>query len=103
LWHWDKEVLGNFKLRIKKARRELERCGRAPISQEVVSKENILKYKLSRPEDRHSMNQQQETHANWLNMETVTQNFHVFASERSKTNVINILKREGGGVERENE
>jgi hypothetical protein len=35
LWQWDREVLGALEKRIKSARRELERCRRAVISQKI--------------------------------------------------------------------
>jgi hypothetical protein len=99
LWRWDKEVLGELKKRIKKVRKALEQCRRAPISQDGVSKQHFLRYKLSRLEDQHSLYWQQRAHANWLKYgDHNTKYFHAFASERKKMNVIRSLKREGGGV-----
>lgn len=105
LWTWDKEVLGELKKRIKKAKRDLEKCRRSPITQESVNKEHLLKYKLSRLEDQRSTYWQQRAHANWLRFgDRNTSYFHAVASERKRMNVIKNLKREGGGVvEREEE
>jgi hypothetical protein len=51
LWLWDKEVLGELKNRIKKARKELEKCRRGAITQANVSREHVLRFKLGRLED----------------------------------------------------
>jgi hypothetical protein len=37
LWQWDREVLGALEKRIKNAKRELERCKRAAISQGQIN------------------------------------------------------------------
>jgi hypothetical protein len=37
LWLWDKEVLGELKKRIKKAKKDLEKCICGPIDREGVS------------------------------------------------------------------
>ena len=44
----DKNVLGELERRISKVRKELERCRRQMISQDCVSRENLLRYKLGR-------------------------------------------------------
>jgi hypothetical protein len=89
LWLWDKEVLGELKNRIKKAKKELEKCRRAPINQANVSREQLLRYKLGRLEDQLSIYWQQRAHANWLKYgDKNTSYFHAFASERKKVNVI---------------
>jgi hypothetical protein len=48
LWQWDKKVLGALEKRIKNAKRELERCRRAAISQGQINQEHMLRYKLER-------------------------------------------------------
>ena len=99
LWEWDKEVLGELKHRIKKAKKELGKCRRGPISQDGVSREHILKYKLNRLEEQHNTYWQQRAHANWLKHgDKNTGYFHAFASERKRMNSIKKLRREGGGV-----
>ena len=42
----DKNVLGELERRISKVRKELERCRRQMISQDYVSWEKLLRYKL---------------------------------------------------------
>jgi hypothetical protein len=99
LWLWDKEVLGELKNRIKKARKELEKCRRGAITQANVSREHVLRFKLGRLEDQHNTFWQQRAHANWLKYgDRNTSYFHAVASERRKQNVIKKLVREEGGV-----
>jgi hypothetical protein len=83
----------------KKVKKDLEKCRRSPISQSSVSREHLLKYKLGRLEEQHSLYWQQRAHANWLKYgDRNSSYFHAFASERRKTNQIKKLKRDGGGV-----
>jgi hypothetical protein len=87
LWLWDKEVLGELKNRIKKAKKAPEQCRKGPITQQNVSREQVLRFKLSRLEDQHNTFWQQRAHANWLKFgDRNTGYFHVVASERCKTN-----------------
>lgn len=55
LGRWDREVLGELKSRIKKAKRELERCKRGGIDQQQVSREHLLRYRLGRLEDQYNV------------------------------------------------
>jgi hypothetical protein len=99
LWLWDKEVLGELKNRIKKAKKALEECRRKPINQQNISREHVLRFKLGRLEDQHNTFWQQRAHANWLKFgDRNTGYFHAVASERRKTNMIRRLRREEGGV-----
>jgi hypothetical protein len=99
LWLWDKEVIGELKNRIKKARKELEKCRRGAITQANVSREHVLRFKLGRLEDQHNTFWQQWAHANWLKYGDRNMSyFHAVASERRKQNVIKKLVREEGGV-----
>ena len=99
LWVWDKQVLGELKTRIKRAKKDLENCRRGAINQTNVTREQVLKYKLSRLEDQHNVFWKQRAHANWLKYgDWNTGYFHAFASERKRMNVIKKLKREGGGI-----
>lgn len=41
LWEWDREVMGDLEKRIKNARRDLERCRRAVISQGTLNQEHL--------------------------------------------------------------
>ncbi|XP_071685251.1 uncharacterized protein [Lolium perenne] len=102
---WDREVLGELKHRIKRAKKELEAYRRKEINQHNINKERLLKYKLSHLEDQYNIFWQQRARANWLkNGDRNTSFFHAHASERRKVNRIKKLRREGGGVvEREEE
>jgi hypothetical protein len=102
---WDREVLGELKLRIKRVKKELENYRRKEINQQNINKEQLLKYKLSRLEDQYNVFWQQRARVNWLqNGDRNTSFFHAHASERKKVNKIKRLRREGGGVvEREEE
>jgi len=42
---------GELEKRVKNSRRELERCRRRGISQDIVNREHILRFKLERLED----------------------------------------------------
>jgi hypothetical protein len=99
LTEWDREVLGELKQRIKKAKKDLEMCRRGEINQRQVDREHLLRYKLDRLEEQHNIYWKQRAHANWLaNGDRNSAFFHAYASERKKTNRIKKLRREGGGV-----
>ena len=55
LVRWDREVVWELKHRIKNAKRDLERCRRGGISQELISREQLLRYKLNRLEDQYNL------------------------------------------------
>uniref|UniRef100_A0A453K4I6 Uncharacterized protein n=1 Tax=Aegilops tauschii subsp. strangulata TaxID=200361 RepID=A0A453K4I6_AEGTS len=105
LVRWDREVLGEPRNRIRRAKKDLEKCRRGVIDQHQVSREHLLRYKLSRLEDQYNLYWQQRAHVNWLkNGDRNTGFFHAHASERRRVNTIRSLKRDGGGVvEREEE
>jgi hypothetical protein len=52
---WDREVLGDLKQRIKKAKMELELCRRGQINQRQVDTKHLLCYKLGRLEEQHNV------------------------------------------------
>lgn len=62
LWEWDRNVLGVLEKRVKNAKRELERCRRNGISQENISYEHLLKYKLERLKDQLHVYWKQRAH-----------------------------------------
>ena len=48
---WSRDVLGDLKNRIKKAKKDLARCRKGVISPEHVAREQLLRYKLERLQD----------------------------------------------------
>jgi hypothetical protein len=99
LHEWDKNVLGELDRRISKVKKELERCRRQTISQDCVSRENLLRYKLERLQEQLSTYWKQRSHTLWLTKgDRNTQFFHAFASERRRKNRIRRLKNEDGGI-----
>ena len=84
--------------RIKNARRELERCRRATISQEQINHEHLLRYKLDRLLDQQHIYWKQRAHSTWLAKgDRNTKIFHAQAAERKKRNTLKKLKVEGCG------
>lgn len=55
LHSWSKEVLGDLKNRIKKAKQDLNQCRKHVISQQNVSMEHMLRYKLERLQDQKNI------------------------------------------------
>ena len=55
LQSWSKEVLGDLQNRINKAKKDLNRCRKRAISQEQVSLEQMLRYKLERLQDQKNI------------------------------------------------
>lgn len=96
---WSKEVLGDLKNRIKKVKKELNRCRKRAISQEQVSLEQMLRYKLERLQDQKNTYWKQRAKAHWLHDgDRNTSFFHACASERRRVNLIKSLKNDEGGV-----
>lgn len=64
---WCTNVLGDLEKCIKKVRKVLEECRRRDISREpMVSREEILKYKLSKLEDQKNLYWRQRAKVHWL-------------------------------------
>jgi hypothetical protein len=96
---WSRNVLGDLDKRISRLKKELEMCRKKGISAEMVKKEEILHFKLSRLEDQKETYWKQRAHVDWLkNGDRNTKYFHSFASERKKMNRIKNLKKEDGVV-----
>ncbi|XP_051220216.1 uncharacterized protein [Lolium perenne] len=97
LHSWSKEVLGDLQNRIKKAMKDLNRCRKRALSQEQVSLEHMLRYKLERLQDQKNTFWKQRAKANWLkDGDMNTSFFHGCASERKKVNLLKKLKSNDG-------
>ena len=96
---WNRNILGDLEKRIKKSKKELEKCRREGISGEQVRREELLRFKLSRLEDQRDTYWKQRAHVNWMtNGDRNTKYFHMCASERKRKNRITNLKKEDGRV-----
>jgi hypothetical protein len=66
LHDWDKNVLGQLEKRISKVKKELENCRRGPVTQENVSREHLLRYKMERLQEQLNVYWKQRSHTSWL-------------------------------------
>ncbi|KAI4986566.1 hypothetical protein ZWY2020_019196 [Hordeum vulgare] len=55
LQHWSRTSLGDMERRIAKLKKEVEVCRQRTLTQDTVSRERILRYKLERLEDQREM------------------------------------------------
>jgi hypothetical protein len=94
---WSEEVLGDMQQRIKKLKKELESYRRANLTQLMVQKEQVARYKLERLEEQLDMYWKQRAHVQWLEKgDRNTTYFHSCASERKKWNTVTKLRGEDG-------
>lgn len=94
-----KNVLGELEKGINKVKKELEQCRRQHISQDSVSREHVLWYKLKRLQEQLNIYWKQRSHIAWLTKgDRNTQYFHAAASERRRINKIRRLRKEDGRV-----
>lgn len=63
-WSWN--VLGDLEKRIKKARKLLEDCRRREINASNVRKEELVRFKLERPEEKRNLYRRQGVQVHWL-------------------------------------
>lgn len=86
LQDWSVNVLGDLEKRLKKAKAELEGCRRRSISQEDVTKEAVLHFKVDRLEEQIDIYWKQRSHVNWL-----------MKGDRNMA-FFTIVVRRGGGI-----
>ncbi|KAK1650817.1 hypothetical protein QYE76_068622 [Lolium multiflorum] len=98
LHSWSKDILGDLQNRIKKAKKDLNRCRKKDISPEQVSLEQLLRYKLERLQDQKNVYWKQRAKAHWLkDGDQNTSFFHACASERRRVNMLKKLRNDDGG------
>ena len=98
LQDWGSNVLRDLEKRLKKAKKELEGCRRMVISQQTVTKEAVLRFKVDRLEEQIDIFWKQRAHVNWLTKgDGNTTFFHQCCKERRRQNRIGNLKKADGG------
>ena len=103
LKHWSQNVLGDLERRVKKVKVELERCRAGGLSQEIVEREEILRFKLDRLEEQVDTYWRQRAHVKWLEKgDRNTWFLHATCSERKRRNRVGRL-RNGAGLWEESE
>jgi hypothetical protein len=99
LWDWSRNILGDLEKRMKHIKKLLEECRRGEVTQQNVTREHILMYKLEKLEDQKDLYWRQRAKAHQLkNGDRNTRFFHEYASERRRINKIRKLIKEDGGV-----
>jgi hypothetical protein len=66
LVRWGTNVLGSLEKRVKSLKKELERCRRGVLNQEMVSREGVLRYRLDKAQEQIDMYWKQRAHIKWL-------------------------------------
>ncbi|XP_045083714.1 uncharacterized protein [Aegilops tauschii subsp. strangulata] len=101
---WGKEVAGDLEEKLKQARRELERCMRAAVSEEKVREEAKLRCRVEKIEERRNTKAKQRSHVTWLRKgNRSTKYFMAVASAKKKANRVRKLKKEDGSEVKEGE
>uniref|UniRef100_A0A453D5J8 Reverse transcriptase domain-containing protein n=1 Tax=Aegilops tauschii subsp. strangulata TaxID=200361 RepID=A0A453D5J8_AEGTS len=99
-----KEVVGEIEGRLKKARKDLERCMRCPVSEEKIAEEARLRCVVNDLEEKKNTKEKQRSRVSWLkDGNRNTRYFMAFASARRKMNRVKELKKEDGSVVKEGE
>jgi hypothetical protein len=98
LGEWGRNVLGGLE-KNKKTRRALEECRRRVVSEESVRREEILKFKLAKLEEKKNLYWRQRAKVHWLQKgDRSTRFFHQYAFERKRRSRINKLVKDDGVV-----
>ena len=94
---WGKEVAGELESRLGKARRSLESCMRAPVSEEKIIEEARLRCTVEDLEEKKNTKAKQLSHVSWLrDGNRCTRYFMAVASAKKKANGIKMLRRDDG-------
>jgi hypothetical protein len=91
-------VLGDLvEKRLRKAKKELEKWRRAPLSDMAVGKEAVWSFKVDWLEEQIDVYWKQRAHVNWLQFgDRNTSYFHKVYLERRRRNRIGHLKKRMG-------
>ncbi|XP_073367647.1 uncharacterized protein [Aegilops tauschii subsp. strangulata] len=91
---WSREVVGELEGRLRRARRELETCMRAPVSEAKVREEARLRCLVEELESKKNTKAKQYSHVTWLrDGNKSTKYFMAVASAKRKANRIKKLRR----------
>jgi len=100
LGDWGRNVLGTLEKSIKKTRKDLEAYRRRVVNADSVAREELLRFKLEKLEEKRNTYWRQRAKVHWLDKgDRNTRFFHQYASERKRRSRINRLVREDGMVE----
>lgn len=92
---WSVNVLGDLEKRLKKAKKELEKWRREPISDFSVGKEAVWSFKVDRLEEQVDLYWKQRAHVNWLNFGDHNTSILVIAIP----SIFIMLAQRGGRIE----
>lgn len=85
------------KKRIKKVKKDLAACRRAPLTDNSIQQEQVLRYRLEKLEEQKDLYWKQRAHVNWLKGgDRNTKFYHAHASQRHRISRIRRLQAEDG-------
>lgn len=94
--------MGELEERLKKAKRDLEKCMCAPVSEGKIREEARLRCVVEELEEKKNIKAKQRSHVSWLrDGNRSTQYFMAVANARRKANRVKELRREDGSVVKE--
>jgi hypothetical protein len=97
---WNRNVLGDLEKRIKRLKKELSAWLRAPVTDQSVHKEQVVRYRLEKLEEQKDLYWKQRAHMDWLKYgDRNTKFYHAQATQRIKINRIKILRVDGSWVQ----
>jgi hypothetical protein len=97
LFDWRKNILGDLQKRTRKAKKELAACLRAPLSDNTVQREHVLRYRLEKLEEQKNIYWKQRALVLWLPVRrSQHQFFFMHVPHKGEKNRIQKLRREDG-------